>query len=66
MLEALGAALMPGPKVAMVAGRTMLFAWRRTCYDHLAGQLAILLTRAWIDLRCPSRSWCGARIDGQR
>lgn len=48
MLEALGAATQAKPQGN---GRSSHDAVRlaRTCYDHLAGQVAILLTRAWIE-----------------
>lgn len=44
MLEALGAATQAKPRDAQ--GSNLRFA--RTCYDHLAGQVSILLTRAWV------------------
>lgn len=47
MLEALGAATQAKPRTGGGHGLQLRFA--RTCYDHLAGQVAILLTRAWLD-----------------
>lgn len=46
MLEALGAATQAKP-AGDAQGSQLRFA--RTCYDHLAGQVAILLTRAWVE-----------------
>jgi len=47
MLEALGAATHAKPLGGDGHGLQLRLA--RTCYDHLAGQLAILLTRAWVE-----------------
>lgn len=49
MLEALGAATHAKPQGGHGRGSHDAVRMARTCYDHLAGQLAILLTRAWID-----------------
>jgi len=48
MLESLGAATHAKPRGD---GRGSYEALRRarTCYDHLAGEVAILLTRAWVE-----------------
>ena len=49
MLEALGAATQAKPQGGHGRGSHDAVRLARTCYDHLAGQLAILLTRAWVD-----------------
>jgi DNA-binding transcriptional ArsR family regulator len=49
MLEALGAATQAKPQGGHGRGSYEAVRLARTCYDHLAGQLAILLTRAWVD-----------------
>jgi DNA-binding transcriptional ArsR family regulator len=48
MLESLGAATrsIPADASRRRAGEPTRFA--RTCYDHLAGQVAVRLTRAWV------------------
>jgi DNA-binding transcriptional ArsR family regulator len=50
ILEALGASTSAKPQIR--GGQTSVNAMRlaRTCYDHLAGQVAVLLTRAWLDM----------------
>jgi DNA-binding transcriptional ArsR family regulator len=49
MLEALGAATLAKPQGGHGRGSYDAVRLARTCYDHLAGQAAILLTRAWIE-----------------
>lgn len=49
MLEALGAATSAKPQARQGQPSLEAMTLARTCYDHLAGQVAILLTRAWID-----------------
>ena len=49
MLEALGAATQAKPQGGHGRASHEAVRLARTCYDHLAGQLAILLTRAWVD-----------------
>jgi DNA-binding transcriptional ArsR family regulator len=47
MLEALGAATRSRPRDGDRSTEPIRLA--RTCYDHLAGRVAVLLTRAWVD-----------------
>ena len=49
MLEALGAATRAKPQGGDSDGSADAIRLARSCYDHLAGQVAILLTRAWIE-----------------
>src|SRR4030095_5678729 len=49
MLEAQGAATQAKPQGGHGRGSRDDVRMARTCYDHLAGQVAILLTRAWIE-----------------
>jgi DNA-binding transcriptional ArsR family regulator len=48
MLEALGAATTAPPQSRGSDADLQDLRFARSCYDHLAGQLGILLTRAWV------------------
>jgi DNA-binding transcriptional ArsR family regulator len=48
MLEALGAATSARPQV--LNGRENPLKLARSCYDHLAGQLSVLLTKSWLEM----------------
>ena len=49
MLEALGAATQARPQGPHGPASGDAIRLARSCYDHLAGQVAILLTRAWVE-----------------
>jgi DNA-binding transcriptional ArsR family regulator len=49
MLEALGATTQAQPQGGDGHGSADAIRLARSCYDHLAGRLAILLTKAWIE-----------------
>ena len=49
MLEALGATTHAKPQGGDRHGSADAIRLARSCYDHLAGRLAILLTRAWVE-----------------
>jgi DNA-binding transcriptional ArsR family regulator len=48
MLESLGAATRSSPAHTCRRRANEPTRFARTCYDHLAGQIAVLLTRAWV------------------
>ena len=48
VLEALGAATVAPPQSRGSDGGHQDLRFARSCYDHLAGQVAVLLTRAWV------------------
>jgi DNA-binding transcriptional ArsR family regulator len=49
MLEALGAATHAKPQGGHGQGSPDAIKLARTCYDHLAGHVAVLVTRAWVE-----------------
>jgi DNA-binding transcriptional ArsR family regulator len=49
MLEALGATTHAQPQGGDGNGSADAIRLARSCYDHLAGRLAILLTKAWVE-----------------
>jgi DNA-binding transcriptional ArsR family regulator len=49
LLEALGAATHATPQGGNGAASHDAVRLARTCYDHMAGQIAILLTRSWVE-----------------
>lgn len=68
VLEALGAATRSRSidRVARLPPEPLRFA--RTCYDHLAGQIAVQVTRAWIDRGVLTNRGSGLELtaDGDR